>query len=77
MFMHRAETVILKLTAPSANKRAWLESTAQAFRDGVGMVLGVAESEKTSSRPKLHAFTLPDGEPYFLHDEDVTAHAVT
>ncbi|ABW35060.1 hypothetical protein Dgeo_3019 (plasmid) [Deinococcus geothermalis DSM 11300] len=24
-----------------------------------------------------HAFTLPDGEPYFLHDEDVTAHAVT
>ena len=54
MFMHRAETVILKLAAPSANKRAWLESTAQAFRDGVGMVLGVAESEKTSSRAKLH-----------------------
>lgn len=54
MFMHRAETVILKLTAPSANKRAWLSQTAQAFRDGVGMVLDVAESEKTSSRAKLH-----------------------
>ena len=54
MFMHRAETVIIKIAAPSANKRAWLESTAQAFREGVQAVLTAAESEHTSSRAKLH-----------------------
>ncbi|WP_081908968.1 RNA-guided endonuclease TnpB family protein [Deinococcus sp. YIM 77859] len=52
--MHRAETVILKIAAPTTRKRDWLTSTAQAFRDGVGMVLRVAESEKTSSRARLH-----------------------
>lgn len=31
-----------------------MESTAQAFRYGVGMVLSVAESDKTSSLVKLH-----------------------
>lgn len=54
MFMHRAETVILKIAAPTTRKRDWLSSTAQAFRDGVQAVLTVAESEKTSSRAKLH-----------------------
>ena len=54
MFMHRVETVILKITTPTTRKRDWLIGTAQAFRDGVQAVLTVAESEKTSSRAKLH-----------------------
>lgn len=36
--MHRAETVVLKLRSPSKAKRAWLDQTAERFRQGCSWV---------------------------------------
>jgi len=55
--MHRAETVVLKLRSPSKAKRAWLDQTAERFRQGVQLGLDAALSAKTSNRGKIHAAT--------------------
>ncbi|MBO1437994.1 RNA-guided endonuclease TnpB family protein [Meiothermus sp. CFH 77666] len=53
--MHRAETVVLKLRAPGRAKRAWLDQTAERFRQGTQLGLDFALSAKTSNRGKIHA----------------------
>jgi len=57
VFMHRAETVVLKLRSPSKAKRAWLDQTAEAFRQGTQLGLDFALSHRTSSRGKIHTAT--------------------
>lgn len=55
--MHRAETVVLKLRSPGRAKRAWLDQTAELFRQGTQLGLDAALSAKTSNRGKIHAAT--------------------
>jgi IS605 OrfB family transposase len=57
MFMHKAETVILKLSNPTQWKRAWLDQTADLFRQGCQLGLNTALRDKTSSRAKIHDAT--------------------
>jgi len=57
--MHRAETVVLKLRSPGRAKRAWLEGTAERFRQGTQLGLDYALSTQTSDRGKIHAATYP------------------
>ncbi|MDD3845818.1 MAG: transposase [Syntrophorhabdaceae bacterium] len=52
--MHRAETVILKLNAPTLRKRIWLNETDELFRQGCQLGLDFALGMKTSSRAKIH-----------------------
>jgi putative transposase len=59
-FMHRAETVVLKLRSPGKGKRLWLEQAAELFRQGTQLGLGHALSAKTSNRGKIHAATYPN-----------------
>jgi IS605 OrfB family transposase len=54
-FMHRAETVVLKLRSPGRAKRQWLEAIAEAFRQGTQLGLDAALGMATSSRKKIHA----------------------
>ena len=55
MFMHRRETVILRLKKPTKRKRDWLASTASAFGNAVHLALTHAQGLRTSSRAKIHA----------------------
>lgn len=48
---------MLKLRSPSKAKRAWLDQTAERFRQGVQLGLDAALSAKTSNRGKIHAAT--------------------
>lgn len=57
--MHRAETVVLKLRSPGRAKRAWLEGTAERFRQGTQLGLDYALGTQTSDRGKIHAATYP------------------
>ncbi|RTH98157.1 hypothetical protein CSW23_10490 [Thermus scotoductus] len=49
--------MVLKLRSPSKAKRAWLDQTAERFRQGVQLGLDAALSAKTSNRGKIHAAT--------------------
>ncbi len=48
---------MLRLRTPGKAKRAWLEGTAELFRQGVQLGLDFALKEKTSNRGKIHAAT--------------------
>ncbi|AWR88190.1 MULTISPECIES: RNA-guided endonuclease InsQ/TnpB family protein [Meiothermus] len=55
--MPRAETVVLKLRPPGRAKRAWLDRTAELFRQGTQLGLDAALGMATSSRAKIHTAT--------------------
>lgn len=57
MFMHKAETVIVKLSNPTKWKRDWLDRMAELFRQGCQLGLDSALKDKTSSRAKIHTAT--------------------
>lgn len=52
--MPRAETVVLKLRSPGRAKRAWLDQTAELFRQGTQLRLNAALGMATSSRARIH-----------------------
>ncbi|MFZ5993334.1 MAG: RNA-guided endonuclease InsQ/TnpB family protein [Deinococcota bacterium] len=50
---------MLKLRSPGRAKRAWLDQTAELFRQGTQLGLDYALSKQTSNRGKIHAATYP------------------
>lgn len=54
MFIHRTETVILKLRSPTERKRAWLHAMQTPYNGAVQLGLDAAESLATSSRARIH-----------------------
>lgn len=54
MFIHRTETVILKLRSPTARKRAWLHAMQTLYNGAVQLGLDAAQSLATSRRARIH-----------------------
>jgi len=53
-FVHRTESVIIRLLRPTKRKADWLDATARAFSQAVQLGLDAAHAERTSSRARLH-----------------------
>ncbi len=52
--MHGIECIVVRLAHPNMRKRHWLDAIAEQFSQAVQLGLDAAQSERTSSRAKLH-----------------------
>lgn len=52
--MHSAETVVLKLRSPGKAKQAWLDQTAELFRQGTQLGLDAALRMATNNTEQSH-----------------------